>query len=74
MCSWRGCGRILGHYPVLLRWLFIFGVVLGMLIAWLIVFDFPSEASREVGVYLALAGAVAVATGTSGTQFAVGTD
>ena len=41
----------------------IFGVVLGILIAWLILFDFPSGASREVGVYLALAGAAAVATG-----------
>lgn len=41
----------------------IFGVILGILIAWLILFDFPSGASREVGVYLALAGAVAVATG-----------
>ena len=41
----------------------IFGVILGLLIAWLILFDFPSGASREVGVYLALAGAAAVATG-----------
>jgi len=41
----------------------IFGVVLSLLIAWLIVFDFPSGAGREVGVYLALAGAAAVATG-----------
>ena len=41
----------------------IFGVILGILIAWLILFDFPSGASREVGVYLALAGAAAVATG-----------
>jgi hypothetical protein len=41
----------------------IFGVVLGLLIAWLILFDFPSGASREVGVYLGLAGAAAVATG-----------
>ena len=41
----------------------IFGVVLGVLIAWLIAFDFPAGSSREVGVYLALAGAVAVATG-----------
>jgi len=40
----------------------IFGVVLAILILWLI-FDFPSGASREVGVYLALAGAAAVATG-----------
>ena len=41
----------------------IFGVVLGILIGWLILFDFPSGASREVGVYLALAGAATVATG-----------
>jgi hypothetical protein len=41
----------------------IFGVILGILIAWLIAFDFPSGAGREVGVYLALAGAAAVATG-----------
>jgi hypothetical protein len=41
----------------------IFAVVAGLLLAWLIFFDFPSGASREVGVYLALAGAAAVATG-----------
>ena len=41
----------------------IFGVVAGILIAWLILFDLPSGANREVGLYLALAGAVAVATG-----------
>jgi hypothetical protein len=41
----------------------IFGVVLGVLIAWLILFDFPSGASREAGVYLGLAGAATVATG-----------
>lgn len=41
----------------------IFGVVLTILIVWLIAFDFPRNASREFGVYLALAAAVAVATG-----------
>jgi hypothetical protein len=41
----------------------IFGVMAGTLIAWLILFDFPSGADREVGVYLALVGAAAVATG-----------
>lgn len=41
----------------------IFGVVLGVLIAWLILVDFPAGASHEIGVYLALAGAVVVATG-----------
>ena len=40
----------------------IFGVVVTILIVWLI-FDFPSGADREVGVYLALAGAAAIATG-----------
>jgi hypothetical protein len=41
----------------------IFGVILATLIAWLLLVDFPSGASRQVGVYLALAGAAAVATG-----------
>jgi hypothetical protein len=41
----------------------IFGVVLAILIAWLIFFEFPSGASREIGVYVALAGAAVVATG-----------
>jgi hypothetical protein len=41
----------------------IFGVMLGVLIGWLMVFDIPSGASREVGVYLALLGAALVATG-----------
>jgi hypothetical protein len=41
----------------------IFGVVAGILIAWLILVDFPSGTSQKVGVYLALAGAIAVATG-----------
>jgi hypothetical protein len=41
----------------------IFGVMAATLIAWLILFDFPSGADREVGVYLALVGAAAVATG-----------
>jgi hypothetical protein len=41
----------------------IFGVMAGTLIAWLILFDFPSDSHREVGVYLALVGAAAVATG-----------
>jgi hypothetical protein len=41
----------------------IFGVVLMLLIAWFLAFDFPKEASREVGVWLALAGAAVIATG-----------
>jgi hypothetical protein len=42
----------------------ILGVIGSILIGWLILFDFPADASREVGVYLALVGAAAVATGT----------
>jgi hypothetical protein len=41
----------------------IFGVVLTILVGWLILFDFPSGAGREVGIYLALAGAAVTATG-----------
>jgi hypothetical protein len=41
----------------------IFGVVLGVLMAWLILVDFPAGASHEIGVYLTLVGAVVVATG-----------
>ena len=41
----------------------IFGVVAGILITWLILFDFPSGANQEVGLYVALAGAAAIATG-----------
>ena len=41
----------------------ILGVIAGILIAWLILFDLPSGATREVGLYLALVGATAVATG-----------
>lgn len=41
----------------------IFGVVLCVLIGWLLAFDFPSGASREVGAWLALAAAAVVATG-----------
>lgn len=41
----------------------ILGVVAATLLGWLILFDFPPDASREVGVYLALAGAAAIATG-----------
>ena len=40
----------------------IFGVVATILIAWLL-FDFPSGADQEVGVYLALVGAAVIATG-----------
>src|SRR3954451_25372519 len=41
----------------------IFGVVLTVLIVWLVAFDFPSGASRELGVYVALAAAAVVAPG-----------
>jgi hypothetical protein len=41
----------------------LLGVLSTLLLAWLVVFDFPEEASREVGVFLALGGAMAVAGG-----------
>jgi hypothetical protein len=41
----------------------IFGVIAVTLIAWLLLFDFPSGADPKIGVYLALVGAGAVATG-----------
>lgn len=39
------------------------GVVATVLLAWLVIFDFPEGASREIGVFLALIGAMAVAGG-----------
>jgi hypothetical protein len=41
----------------------LLGVVATVLLAWLVIFDFPNGASREAGVYLALIGAMAVAGG-----------
>jgi hypothetical protein len=41
----------------------LLGVVATMLIAWLILFDFPQGASREIGVFLALISVMAVAGG-----------
>ena len=41
----------------------IFGVIAGILIAWLLLFDFPSGADEGIGAYLALAGAIVVMTG-----------
>jgi hypothetical protein len=41
----------------------ILGVVATVLVAWLILFDFPSDASREPGVYLALIAGIAIACG-----------
>ena len=40
-----------------------FGVVATILIAWLLIFDFPAGADREAGVFLALLAAMAVAGG-----------
>lgn len=45
------------------------GVVAAILLAWLLLFDFPPAAGTESGVYLALIGAVAVACGAG--DFAV---
>jgi hypothetical protein len=41
----------------------ILGVAAAIVLGWLILFDFPSDASRAVGVYLALLGALAIACG-----------
>lgn len=41
----------------------LLGVVATILLAWLILFDFPPGASREVGVFLALVAAIAIAGG-----------
>ena len=41
----------------------LLGVVSTLLLAWLVLFDFPSGASRDVGVYLALAAAVVIMCG-----------
>ena len=41
----------------------LLGVVATILLAWLIIFDFPSGANREVGVFLALVAAIAIASG-----------
>ena len=41
------------------------GVVATVLIAWLIIFDFPEDASREIGVFLALIAAMAIAGGAA---------
>jgi hypothetical protein len=34
-----------------------------VLIAWLLIFDFPAGADRKIGVFLALAGAITIAGG-----------
>ena len=41
----------------------LLGVVATVLLAWFVIFDFPEGASREIGVFLALIGAMAVAGG-----------
>jgi hypothetical protein len=41
----------------------LLGGVAALLLVWLVVFDFPDGASREVGVYLSLLAAIAIAVG-----------
>lgn len=41
----------------------LLGVLATVLLTWLVIFDFPENASREIGVFLALIGAMAVAGG-----------
>lgn len=41
----------------------LLGVVATIVVAWVVLFDFPPDASREIGVYLALVAAVAIAGG-----------
>lgn len=41
----------------------LFGVVATILLAWLILFDFPSGGGREIGVYLALVAAITIIAG-----------
>jgi hypothetical protein len=41
----------------------LLGLVATVLLAWLAIFDFPDGDSREIGVFLALLGAMAVAGG-----------
>jgi hypothetical protein len=41
----------------------LLGVVATLLLVWLVVFDFPAGAGREIGAYVALASAVAIMCG-----------
>jgi hypothetical protein len=41
----------------------ILSLIAGLLLVWLIAFDWPSGASRQAGVYLALVAAAAITTG-----------
>lgn len=42
----------------------LLGVVATIVVAWLILFDFPAGASREVGVFLGLVATIAIAGGS----------
>ncbi|HET6998772.1 MAG TPA: hypothetical protein VFI03_09295 [Solirubrobacterales bacterium] len=41
----------------------LLGLVATILLAWLVLFDFPSGAGREIGVFLALVATIAIAGG-----------
>jgi len=41
----------------------LLGVVATLLLAWLVIFDFPAGADPEIGVYLALIAAITIAGG-----------
>lgn len=41
----------------------LLGVVATLLLAWLLVFDFPADANPEIGAYLALIAAIAIMGG-----------
>ena len=41
----------------------LLGIVAIVLTAWLLIFDFPAGAEREVGAFLALIGAITIAAG-----------
>jgi hypothetical protein len=41
----------------------MFGVVATVLIGWLLIFDFPAGADREIGAFLALVGSITIAGG-----------
>jgi hypothetical protein len=42
----------------------LLGLVATVLIGWLLIFDFPAGADREIGAFLALIGAMTIAGGT----------
>jgi hypothetical protein len=41
----------------------LLGVVATMLVAWLVIFDFPAGDGREIGAFVALIAAIAIAGG-----------